>query len=260
MKKHYTDELESNSNFKSGNLEKSLAENFMRMDVIMAEPNGKVELKLEAKRSKEEEERQNQIIEKNKQMDMIKNMLDPRNQEDVDIAMFTGCTASVCLITETMAYFANSGDSRAIIAKNGIGIPMTIDHKPDLDGEKSRIYKADGWVSEGRVKGNLNLSRSLGDLEYKQNKKLKPEDQMITAFPEITKETIKDADFIVIACDGVWDCKTNQEVADFVYNGLKKNPNAKLSKIIEELLDECLAPDIYTGIIYFLIYRNWCWL
>ena len=36
--------------------------------------------------------------------------------------------------------------------------------------KKKRIYKADGWVSEGRVKGNLNLTRGFGDLEYKQNK------------------------------------------------------------------------------------------
>jgi serine/threonine protein phosphatase PrpC len=96
--------------------------------------------------------------------------------------------------------------------------------------------------------GNLNLSRSLGDLEYKQNKKLSPEEQMITAFPDVTTETwTKDCEFIIIGCDGVWDCKTNQEAVDFVCERLRKNPNVKLSKIIEELFDEILAPDIYTG-------------
>jgi len=94
----------------------------------------------------------------------------------------------------------------------------------------------------------LNLSRSLGDLEYKQNKRLPPEDQMITANPDVFIETLTDdCDFMIVACDGVWDCKTNQEACDFVTNALKKNPNMKLSKIIEELLDEILAPDIYTG-------------
>jgi len=28
---------------------------------------------------------------------------------------------------------------------------------------------------DGRINGNLNLSRALGDFEYKQDKKLKPE-------------------------------------------------------------------------------------
>jgi len=52
---------------------------------------------------------------------------------------------------------------------------MSIDHKPDNKEEKDRIEKAGGFVSEGRVNGNLNLSRALGDLEYKKDENLKPE-------------------------------------------------------------------------------------
>jgi serine/threonine protein phosphatase PrpC len=94
----------------------------------------------------------------------------------------------------------------------------------------------------------------LGDLEYKQNKRLPPEDQMITANPDVVIETLSDdCDFMIIACDGVWDCKTNQEACDFVSERLKKNPNVKLSKIIEELLDEILATDIYTGKFFLIL-------
>ena len=97
----------------------------------------------------------------------------------------------------------------------------------------------------------MNLSRSLGDLEYKQNKKLPAEEQMITANPEIKIENLTpDCDFIILACDGVWDCLTNQEICDIVSNRLKKEPNIKLSKIIEDILDSILSTDIYNGNLF----------
>ena len=260
VKAHFTEELVNNNSYKSGNMKKALTETFLKMDEMLTENAGKIELKKYAQISKEEEEVINQKEKNNKQMDLFKQILGSSKDEE-EIAMMTGCTASVCTIDETnkKIYFANSGDSRSILCKNGVAYPMTVDHKPDLDTEKNRIYKADGWVSEGRVKGNLNLSRSLGDLEYKQNKRLPPEEQMITANPEIVVESwTNDINFIVLACDGIWDCMTNQEVCDFVTERIKKDPKQKLSKIIEEMFDKIIAPDIYTGNIKnFNYFRNW---
>ena len=53
---------------------------------------------------------------------------------------------------------------------NDTAFPMSVDHKPDDDLEKKRITQAGGFVTDGRVNGNLNLSRALGDLEYKSQK------------------------------------------------------------------------------------------
>lgn len=265
VKAHFTEELVNNNSFKSGNIKKALAENFLRMDEMLVENAGKIELKKYAQISKEEDEIINQREKgnSNKQMELFKQILG-QNKEDDDISLMTGCTANVCAIDEQTKkiYFANAGDSRSVLCKNGIAYPMSVDHKPDLDVEKNRIYKADGWVSEGRVKGNLNLSRSLGDLEYKQNKRLPPEEQMITANPDVVVEPLtSDINFIILACDGVWDCMTNQEICDFVTERLKKDPKQKLSKIIEEIMDKIIAPDIYTGILKnFIIFRNWSWL
>ena len=50
---------------------------------------------------------------------------------------------------------------------NDIAFPASEDHKPDNELEKKRITRAGGFVTDGRVNGNLNLSRALGDLEYK---------------------------------------------------------------------------------------------
>ena len=255
VKVHFTEELINNASFKSGNLKKALAETFLRMDEMCLETAGKLELKKYAKQSKEEDEVISQKEKNNKQMDLFKQILG-QSKEEEDVAMMTGCTANVCVIDEAnkKIYCANSGDSRAVLCKNGVAYPLSVDHKPDLDSEKNRIYKADGWVSEGRVKGNLNLSRSLGDLEYKQNKRLAPEDQMITAYPEIIIEPLNtDVNFLILGCDGIWDCMTNQEICDFVTERLKKDPKQKLSKIIEEIMEKILAPDIYTG-NYFILF------
>jgi len=45
--------------------------------------------------------------------------------------------------------------------------------------------QAGGYVAEGRVNGSLNLSRALGDMEYKQASALGPEAQIVTAVPEV---------------------------------------------------------------------------
>lgn len=34
---------------------------------------------------------------------------------------------------------------------------------------------------------------------------------LVTSFPDIKKVVIKDSlDFIIVACDGIWDCFTNE--------------------------------------------------
>ena len=135
-----------------------------------------------------------------------------------------GCTATVVLMFENEIYCSNAGDSRAVLAVNGTAKDLSEDHKPALEGERKRIHAAGSTITpEGRVDGNLNLSRSIGDLRYKKNKNLKPEEHPVTAFPDVMRvERAPDQDFIVIACDGIWETKTSQEVVDYVYAEKKK--------------------------------------
>jgi protein phosphatase 1G len=252
VKNHFIQEFMNNQNTKYENIPNSLIETFLKMDELMRSPKGKEELTELNKLSKAEDDEQDKKNKKNNEKDFYK-YLDPKNAEDCDIANITGCTACVSVINEKnkRMYFANAGDSRAVICKNGIGYQMSHDHKPDSAKEKNRVYKSGGWVNEGRIMGNLNLSRSLGDFEYKQDKNLSPKDQMITAYPEINIEIIDDTcEFVIIACDGIWDCLTPQEACDYVRNnlydqktGLPKN-NVKISKIVEDMMDNAIAEDI----------------
>jgi len=59
---------------------------------------------------------------------------------------------------------ANAGDSRSVISENGKFTALSEDHKPTLNNETARIKKAGGYVADGRVNGNLSLSRAIGDL------------------------------------------------------------------------------------------------
>ncbi|XP_071807560.1 protein phosphatase 1G-like isoform X3 [Asterias amurensis] len=161
----------------------------------------------------------------------------------------SGCTAVVALIQGKRIIVANAGDSRCVLSKAGIAVDLSIDHKPEDDIEITRIEKAGGKVTpDGRVNGGLNLSRAIGDHCYKCNTDLPPEEQMISAFPDIqTAELTKENDIMVIACDGIWNVMTSQEVIDFVRvrieNQTKDDKSCKLSEICEELFRVCLAPD-----------------
>lgn len=243
---HFTQEFLQNENYLKGDIKAALEETYLKMDELMLEKEGREELIKEYKRSKEESAKIKENT-KNSQIEMLREVIDPKEQPDAKISMFTGCTANVLAIKDSKLYFANAGDSRGVLCKKGTAYPMSIDHKPEIPAELKRIEKAGGWVSDGRVLGNLNLSRGLGDCEYKVDTRLKPEEQIFSAFPDVKIESLtKDCDFAVIACDGIWDCKTNQEVCDWFSERIKKNPHGKISKMIEELYDEILAPDVFT--------------
>ena len=157
-----------------------------------------------------------------------------------------GCTANVVMITKAEILCANAGDSRAVLSKKGKAKDLSVDHKPDTPKEKQRIERANGFVEESRVNGMLALSRSMGDFEYKSNPIMKPEDQIITAFPDISIEKItNDMDFIICACDGIWDCMTSQEAVTYVQEKLKKKKGKdSLATLVEEMLDSILATDV----------------
>lgn len=155
----------------------------------------------------------------------------------------SGCTAVVALLHEKDLYVANAGDSRCVVCRNGKALEMSFDHKPEDQIEFDRIQKAGGRVTlDGRVNGGLNLSRAIGDHGYKMNKKMPPEEQMISALPDIKKITIGPEDeFMVLACDGIWNFMTSDDVVEFVQERIA-DPTKKLSEICEEMFDYCLAP------------------
>ncbi|KAG6841987.1 hypothetical protein C0991_004478 [Blastosporella zonata] len=169
-------------------------------------------------------------------------LADPAHTRDT-----SGCTAVAALVTaDGKIYVANAGDSRSVLSVKGLAKPLSFDHKPSNETEKARIHGAGGFIEYDRVNGNLALSRAIGDFEFKKNYSLGPERQVITADPDVTVHQISEEDeFLVIACDGIWDCLNSQEVIDFVRR--QAASGKELGEICENICDFCLAPDTTSG-------------
>mmetsp|Transcript_20267 Transcript_20267/g.37849 ORF Transcript_20267/g.37849 Transcript_20267/m.37849 type:complete len:305 (+) Transcript_20267:3640-4554(+) len=213
--RHFCEELKKNSNFRTGKYEQALIDTFLRMDELLRTPEALTELYC------------------------IFKEINSCPRPDPYYRLGSGCTAVVTLITENSIVIANAGDSRAVLARAGTAVALTVDHKPELPEEQLRIKKAGGYVEVGRVNGNLNLTRSLGDFDYKENTNISPQEQIITAYPDTaTVELTAEDDFLVIACDGIWDMLSNQECVDFIYERIATTP---LDRLVEHLLDRCLA-------------------
>lgn len=148
----------------------------------------------------------------------------------------SGCTAVVALISGRDLIVANCGDSRAIVCRAGKVVEMSFDHKPEDEIELNRIKKAGGRVTlDGRVNGGLNLSRAIGDHGYKVNKELSAEEQMISALPDLKRVTLEPEDeFMVLACDGIWNYMSNEEVVGFVKQRIDAG-KLTLAEICEEV-------------------------
>jgi len=128
----------------------------------------------------------------------------------------SGCTAVVCLREtsdlESKLYFAWAGDSQAILVRDGAPLDLTPAHKPECEQERERIKAAGGYVEKldvWRVDGTLGVSRAIGDPDYKP---------YVTAEPEIVSLVIQPQDdFIILACDGLWDQISPDDATSIVY-------------------------------------------
>ena len=140
-------------------------------------------------------------------------------------------------------------------------VPLSEDHKPNLPQEQARIEQAGQKVVSVSFQENGNeitihkvalsetkqlaVSRAFGDFEYKRNKDLGPNEQAVVAIPDV-RTHIRDHEkdcFLVLACDGIWDVMSNEEVAKFVVdetNRRRGTSETVLSDVSDALLEECL--------------------
>ncbi|XP_075719340.1 protein phosphatase 1B isoform X1 [Rhinoderma darwinii] len=164
----------------------------------------------------------------------MRNFADLRNGMDR-----SGSTAVAVLISPGHVYFINCGDSRSVLFRSGQVCFSTQDHKPCNPREKERIQNAGGSVMIQRVNGSLAVSRALGDYDYKCVDGKGPTEQLVSPEPEVYEIVRAEEDeFIILACDGIWDVMSNEELCDFVKYRLQLTDD--LEKVCNSVVDTCL--------------------
>lgn len=167
----------------------------------------------------------------------------------------SGCTCIVSLVQPDTIIVANAGDSRAVLCRAGKAVSLSEDHKPHLEKEHERIRKAGGKLTRTkrganthyRLNGDLNLSRAIGDLQHKRNPKLKWREQAVVSTPDVVFHRRSPEDeFLLMACDGIWDCLENQEAVDLVREMLPDylDEERPFSGILEDLMSRIISSDL----------------
>ena len=158
------------------------------------------------------------------------------------VASEMGTTANIMLIKNGIIYIANVGDSLSVMYKNKKAYNLNREHQTIIESEKEKEKKSGAQIVGYRINGMLNLTRAIGDLKFKSNSNLKRHEQSVISLPEITKiEDTDGIDFIIMGCDGVWDCVKRQLVCDFVDRQIRENPDKKLSDILKVIFDRCVS-------------------
>ena len=201
----------------------------------------------------------------------------------------SGSTGCLCLITSNYVAIANVGDSRAVRAQRDpssptpmhiSAIPMSRDHKFNIPEERERaiasgsnvaiIGDPQSYTNEEDIKyevdcprykdgeDKLRMSRSFGDFWLKGNKDLPEHKQAVIAVPDITIHirSVDDA-FLIIACDGIFDVMTNDEVVKFIAEKVGYNsfggpvggttPNS-VAEVCYSLLETCMNKDAHDNL------------
>ena len=178
--------------------------------------------------------------------------------------MTSGSTVVLCLTKRASAdpgaavtiHAANCGDARAVLScavgpgPGGAACPsratrLTFDHRADDEGEMARIEAAGGFVYGKRVLGILAVARSLGDHGLKEYVIAKP-------YVSETVMTKAEGQFIIVACDGLWDVMDDQPAVDMVREIAATHPRDAVADILVQEAVKRGSTDNITAIIAWL--------
>ncbi|MCJ1262539.1 Protein phosphatase 2C 1 [Lobaria immixta] len=143
---------------------------------------------------------------------------------------------------QRVLYTANVGDARIVLCRNGKALRLSYDHKGSDENEGKRIANAGGLILNNRVNGVLAVTRALGDAYMKD---------LVTGHPYTTETVIQpDIDeFLILACDGLWDVCTDQEAVDLVRH--TQDPQLASKQLVDHALARFSTDNLSCMIVRF---------
>ncbi|XP_071945340.1 protein phosphatase 1F-like [Antedon mediterranea] len=160
----------------------------------------------------------------------------------------SGTTGIAMIHDENMLHVGWIGDSQGLVMKQGKAITVMDPHKPDREDEKKRIEELGGcvvWFGAWRVNGSLAVSRAIGDADHRP---------YVSGIPDIASIKLEgDEDCFILACDGLFDTVSLQDVCDVVQNCI--NTDSEFSTVSHKLVSvakERGSTDNITCIVVFL--------
>ncbi|KAF2156595.1 PP2C-domain-containing protein, partial [Myriangium duriaei CBS 260.36] len=143
---------------------------------------------------------------------------------------------------QRVLYTANVGDARIVLCRNGKALRLSYDHKGSDENEGKRIAGAGGLILNNRVNGVLAVTRALGDAYMKD---------LVTGHPYTTETVIQpDIDeFLILACDGLWDVCSDQEAVDHVRS--VQDPQQASKMLVDHALSRFSTDNLSCMIVRF---------
>ncbi|KAF7109882.1 hypothetical protein CFC21_110069 [Triticum aestivum] len=157
----------------------------------------------------------------------------------------SGATATALFLRNDVLVVSHIGDSCLVISRGGRPQSLTNFHRPYGNNKTSleevkRIRAAGGWIRDGRVCGDISVSRAFGDIRFKTRKnemlvkgvkegrwtekfvsRINFKGDLIISSPDVSLvELGPDVEFVLVATDGLWDYIKSTEAVAFVRDQL----------------------------------------
>ena len=183
-----------------------------------------------------------------------------------------GSTVACAVVLGNMLFVGNLGDTEIVLACNtkpvfppsgtAAAAPVRCDceaicltqkHLATEEPEALRVKQAGGRILFGRVEGSLAVSRAFGDLDYKTPKNRLLVDT-VTSIPFVVHvELTPDNQFMIIACDGMWDRVTYREAVTLCSEAFRngKSPRDAAALLVATALERRTLDNVSCIVVRF---------
>jgi protein phosphatase 2C family protein 2/3 len=142
-----------------------------------------------------------------------------------------------------------------VLIDHGRPVQLTQDHKPSLPCEKERIERCGGKLYQTKFSlsttgqselgpcrvwpGRLSVSRTIGDIEAKDSS-MGGIEGVVSCEPDIRSFKALPGSVLILACDGIYDRLTNEDVAKIFSPERLDRTDRSLHQLAGDMVEECL--------------------